>query len=191
LFAQSRFSKLAASEKYLEYNYAIRKVERKFPAWIRRTTIVLTLLLFSSARTPAQDVSQHVQEAVKTIRELRTIPLPNFDLGPVGPPARVPGLLRQLNQALRDLIIAVLNDPHRDSLADVDMVYNELKSAGWGDIYRSRWNAYGEISNIDFQWVTDHDPPLLVVTDFRRAKPDFQSKFSTGCFEECREARFK
>jgi hypothetical protein len=128
-----------------------------------RAIIPLMLLLCSGVELRAQDVSQHARETVKVIRELRTIPLPNFEFRPSGPPARVPGLLRQLNQQLRDLIIAVLNDPHRDSLADADMVYNELKAAGWGDIYRSRWNAYGEISNIDFQWKTDHDPPLLVV----------------------------
>jgi hypothetical protein len=128
-----------------------------------RAIIPLMLLLCSGVELRAQDVSQHARETVKVIRELRTIPLPNFEFRPSGPPARVPGLLRQLNQQLRDLIIAVFNDQHRDSLADADMVYNELKAAGWGDIYRSRWNAYGEISNIDFQWETDHDPPLLVV----------------------------
>jgi hypothetical protein len=121
------------------------------------------LLVCSGVQLQAQDVSEHALEAVKIIHELRTIPLPNFDLGPSGPPARVPGLLRQLNRELRDLISAILNDPRRDSLAQVDMVYNELKAAGWGDIYRSRWNAYGEISNIDFNWVTAHDPALLVV----------------------------
>ena len=128
-----------------------------------RTTIALMLVLNFGVELSAQEVSRYAQEAVKTINELRTIPVTNFDLGPTTPPARVPGLLRRLNQDLRDLIVAVLNDPRRDSLADAEMVYNELKSAGWGDIYRSRWSAYGEISNIDFQWVTDHDPPLLVV----------------------------
>jgi hypothetical protein len=128
-----------------------------------RATIALMLILNFGAEVSAQDVSRYAQEAVKTINELRTIPVQNFELGPTPPPARVPGLLRRLNQNLKDLIVAVLNDPRRDTLADVEMVYNELRSAGWGDIYRSRWNAYGEISNIDFRWVTDHDPPLLVV----------------------------
>ena len=130
---------------------------------MRRAAIALMLMLNFGVELSAQDVSRYAQEAVKTVNELRTIPLPNFELGPAPPPARVPGLLRRLNQDLRDLIVAVLNDPHRDSLADVEMVYNELRSAGWGDIYRSRWNAYGEISNIDFRWLTDRDPPLLVV----------------------------
>lgn len=128
-----------------------------------RAIIPLALLLCSGVQLQAQDVSQQAREAVKVIRELRTIPLPNLESSASGPPARVPGLLRQLDQRLRDLIIAVLNDPRRDSLADEDMVYNELKAAGWGEISRSRWNAYGEINNIDFQWLTDHDPPLLVV----------------------------
>jgi len=138
-------------------------VEREFPVSMLRAIISSTLLFYSGVRLQAQDLSRHAREAVKTIQELRTIPLPNFESGPIAPPARVPGLLRQLNQELRNLIVEVLNDPRRDSLADVGMVYSELKSAGWGDIYRSRWNAYGEISNIDFRWVTDHDPPLLVV----------------------------
>jgi hypothetical protein len=100
---------------------------------------------------------------VRIIHQLRTIPLPNSEFRESGPPARVPNLLRQLNRELRDLIVAVLNDPRRDTLADESMVTKELKAAGWGDISRSRWNAYGEISNIDFEWRTDYDPPLLVV----------------------------
>lgn len=128
-----------------------------------RALTTAALVLFVAPRLWAQDVSPHAREAVRTVQELRTIPLPNFELGPSPPPARVPGLLRSLNQELKDLIIEVLNDPHRDSLAEATTVYDELKRAGWGDIYRSRWNAYGEISNIDFDWVTDHSPPLLVV----------------------------
>jgi hypothetical protein len=125
----------------------------------RPLIILLASLLLIGVPLRAQDVSQHAQEAVKTIQELRKIPLEKT----TDPPAQVPGLLRKLNLELRDLIIAVLNDPHRDSLAEPDMVYDALKAAGWGDIYRSRWDAYGEISNIDFEWVTGHDLPLLVV----------------------------
>lgn len=99
---------------------------------ILRAIITFMLMLNFGVQVSAQDASKHAREAVKTIKELRTIPLPNFELGPLGPPARVPGLLRQLNQELRDLIVAVLNDPHRDTLADVDMVYDELRSAGGG-----------------------------------------------------------
>src|SRR5580704_8529707 len=123
----------------------------------------LIFLLSSGVQLPAQDASRHAQACVKVIQELRSIPLPKANFVPVAPPARVPGLLRLLNQELRDLIVAVLNDPNRDSLAEPDTVYGELKAAGWGDIYRSRWSAYGEISNIDFEWKTDHNPPLLVV----------------------------
>jgi hypothetical protein len=128
-----------------------------------RAFILAGLVLYTNAQLRAQDVSPHAQEAVKIIQELRTMPLPDIDLNSSPPPAPVPGLLRRLNQELKSLIVDVLNDPHRDSLADVTMVYDELKKAGWGDIYRSRWNAYGEINNIDFTWLTNHVPPLLVV----------------------------
>jgi len=128
-----------------------------------RMIAALIFLLSSGVQLPAQDASRHAQACVKVIQELRSIPLPKANFVPVAPPARVPGLLRLLNQELRDLIVAVLNDPNRDSLAEPDTVYGELKAAGWGDIYRSRWSAYGEISNIDFEWKTDHNPPLLVV----------------------------
>jgi hypothetical protein len=128
-----------------------------------RAVIPLTLLACSSVKLHAQDASRHAQEAVKIIRQLRAIPLPSTESRALTPPVRVPDLLRQLNLELKDLIAAVLNDPRRDSLADADTVYKELKAAGWSDIYRSRWNAYGEISNIDFEWKTDRDPPLLVV----------------------------
>jgi hypothetical protein len=112
----------------------------------------------------AQEVSPHARDAVRIIGELRTMPLSDIaGEEKNGPPARVPNLLQQLNRELRELITAVLNDPHRVSLAQEEMVTSELKRAGWDEIPRIRWNAYGEISDIDFEWRTDHDPPLLVV----------------------------
>jgi hypothetical protein len=127
-----------------------------------RSLVALVAVLLPGFSLQAQEISQHAREAARTIRELRTIPIPTFEGGGGDPPARVPNLLRQLNLELRDLIITVLNDPHRDTLADEKMVFDELKKAGWGDISRSRWSAYGEISNITFDWLTDHDPSLLI-----------------------------
>ena len=120
--------------------------------------------LLSGVSLQAQEISQHAREAVRIIRELHTIPIPNFETSSGDPPARVPNLLRDLNLELSDLIITVLNDPHRDTLAEERMVFDELKKAGWGEIFRSRWSAYGEISNITFDWLTAYDPPLLVAT---------------------------
>jgi hypothetical protein len=78
-------------------------------------------------------------------------------------PPQVPELLRQLNHELKNEIIAVLNDPQPDSPAEESMVTDDLKAAGWGDIFRSKWSSYGEITDIDFELQAKHDPPLLVV----------------------------
>jgi hypothetical protein len=83
-------------------------------------------------------------QAVQAILELRAIGLPGFENGQNGPPARVPGLLRELNRQLRGVITDVLNDQSRHSLAGQKEIVAELQAAGWNELPSQKWNAYGE-----------------------------------------------
>jgi hypothetical protein len=111
-----------------------------------------------------RSVSPRAQETVQTILELRAIGLPNFEAGQNGPPARVPELLRELNGQLRTLITDTLNDRSRSGVASEREIIAELQAAGWKEIPRYKWNAYGEISQIRFDWRTGYDPGILVVS---------------------------
>lgn len=122
-------------------------------------TIVLACI-----QVEAKSVSPRAQEAVRTIRELRAIGLPNFDAGQNGPPARVPALLRELNGQLRTLITNTLNDRSRSGVASEREIIAELQAAGWKEIPSYKWNAYGEISQIRFDMRTGYDPGILVVS---------------------------
>jgi hypothetical protein len=64
----------------------------------------LVALLLACSTAAAQQVSPRAREVVQTIRELRTIGLPNAEEIGSGPPPKVPGLLRQLNHQLKVLI---------------------------------------------------------------------------------------
>ena len=124
----------------------------------------LVALVLACTQLRGQSVSPHAQEAVQTIRKLRASGLPDFESGQATPPARVPGLLRQLNQQLRELITDTLNDRSRQGVASEGEITTELQAAGWDELPTQKWNAYGEISQIRFDWRVGYDPGILIVS---------------------------
>ena len=70
----------------------------------------LTIAALSGNHASAQQISPHARKAVETIQQLRAIALPNSSDFEMGPPAKVPGLLRQLNQELKALVVDDLNE---------------------------------------------------------------------------------
>ena len=118
-----------------------------------------------SQTAAAREVSEHARKAVEAIRQLRVIGLPaDFAEDVSGPPARVPGLLKTLNQELRALIIEYLNDQTLHTIPTDEDIFDELRAGGWEEISNQKWNAYGEIQDIDFELKDGYDPGLLVVT---------------------------
>jgi len=109
-------------------------------------------------------LSSHAREAVQTIRELRAIGLPGPDDLENGPPAEVPGLLRRLNQELRELVVETLNDRTRRGVPGEEEIIEQLRKAGWEEVPDHRWNAYGEIVDISFDFESGYDPGILVVS---------------------------
>jgi hypothetical protein len=126
--------------------------------------LILAMTLLGCLPVEGKSVSPQAQEAVQTIQELRAIGLPNFEAGENGPPARVPGLLRRLNKQLRTLITNTLNDPNRSGVASEHEITAELQAAGWREIPRYKWNAYGEISQIRFDLRGGFEPDILIVS---------------------------
>ena len=125
--------------------------------------VTLVAILLACVQLRGQSASSHAQDAVQTIRQLRAIGLPNIDTRQTGPPARVPGLLRQLNHQLRALITDTLNDRSRLAFPSQEEIIAELQAAGWDEIPSQKWNAYGEISQIRFEGGPESDPGTLVV----------------------------
>src|SRR5262249_11680925 len=76
----------------------------------------------------------------------------------------VPELLRTLNSELRALIIEDLNDKTVHVIPSEDEIFDQLKAAGWEEIPDHKWNAYGEIRAINFDWQTEYDPGVLIVS---------------------------
>jgi hypothetical protein len=127
--------------------------------------LLLVALSLANGIASAREVSPHARKAVEAIRQLREIGLSDSAGSASGPPARVPGLLRTLNQELRALIVEYLNDQTRLHTIPTDEdVLDELRAAGWEEISSQKWNAYGEIDDIDFELKDGYDPGLLVVT---------------------------
>ena len=120
---------------------------------------VVCILLCVSAL--GQQVSPHALQAAQTIRELRTIGIPDEDQN--NPPAKVPGLLRQLNVQLRALITETLNDHRRlGTIASAEEIFAQLRTAGWDELPPHKWNAYGEIKAIDLGLSSSgYNPGLL------------------------------
>jgi hypothetical protein len=81
-----------------------------------------------------------------------------------GPPAKVPGLLRVLNQELKALITEDLNDHGRHAVPGEDEILEQLTAAGWEEVPSHKWNAYGEIRQIKFDWKTEYEPGILIVS---------------------------
>ena len=129
-----------------------------------KLSLCLATIVLACIQVAGQTISQQAQETSQTIQELRTIGLPDFEAGQSGPPARVPGLLRILNKQLRTLISNTLNDRSRPGVASEREVVAELQEAGWKEIPSYEWNAYGEISQIRFDFRTGYSPGVLVVT---------------------------
>jgi hypothetical protein len=131
---------------------------------VRPFAVCLTLVALACSHSAcAQQVSPNAQKAVETIRQLRMITLPNSMLEEA-PPARVPGLLRQLNQHLRALIVEDLNDGTKHSLPGEEEILEQLRIAGWEEISSQKWNAYGEIRRIKFDWKLGYEPTMLIVS---------------------------
>lgn len=113
----------------------------------------------------AREVYEHARKAVEAIRELRAIGLPGTRDDSPSMPIRVPELLRTLNKELRALIVEYLNDQTRAHVIPQDEdILDELRAAGWEEFSSPRWNAYGEIDDIDFEMKDGYEPGLLVVT---------------------------
>lgn len=137
-----------------------RPVEKPMKAiWV-----LLFCFLLAGTNLAAQQVSPHAKKAVETIKQLRLIGLPNPDDLESGPPAKVPGLLRLLNQELKALIVEDLNDHNRHAVPDEDEILEQLTAAGWEEISSHKWNAYGEIRQIKFDWKTGYEPGILIVS---------------------------
>ena len=125
---------------------------------------ILAVFLLASTNAAAQQVSPHAQKAVQTILQLRAIGLPANDDYASGPPEKVPSLLRLLNQELQALIVEDLNDPTRHGVPNEDEVLEQLTAAGWEEIPNHKWNAYGEIRQMKFDWKTGYEPGVLIVS---------------------------
>ena len=131
---------------------------------MKANSIFLILFLLVSTNAVAQRVSPHARKAVQTIQQLRAIGMPEADdVDPV-PPPKVPSLLRLLNQELRALIVEDLNDPNRHAVPSEKEILEQLTAAGWEEIPSHKWNAYGEIRQIKFDWKTGYEPGILVVS---------------------------
>ncbi len=126
--------------------------------------VAFVIALLFSQNASGREVSEHARKAVEAIRELREIRLPDSAEDISGPPAKVPGLLRTLNKELRELIVEYLNDQTRHTIPTDEDILDELRAAGWEEISRQKWHAYGEIEDIDFEWKDDDNPGRLVVT---------------------------
>ncbi len=131
---------------------------------MRRIWVCLGVVLFACTNLIAHPVSPHAQKAVETIQQLRAIGLPNSTDLESGPPDKVPGLLRLLNQELKALIVEDLNDRNRHAVPSEDEILEQLTAAGWEEIPSHKWNAYGEIRQIKFDWKTGYEPGLLIVS---------------------------
>lgn len=131
----------------------------------RLSLILLVALSLANRTASAREVSPHARKAVEAIRQLREIGHSDSAGTASGPPARVPGLLRTLNQELKALIVDYLNDQTRlHTVPQDEDILEELRGAGWEEISNQKWNAYGEIDDIDFELKAGYDPGLLVVT---------------------------
>lgn len=125
---------------------------------------IACLVVFSALATPNSALAQSksAREAVQTIEELRAIGVPKDVEN--GPPARVPKLLKDLNRELRGLITETLNDANRHAVPGEEEIVTELHAAGWNEIADHKWDAYGEILGVKFDWKLGYNPDLLVIT---------------------------
>lgn len=134
-----------------------------------RILLCCVLSLIAAENLLAGTTSPHAKKAIETIQQLRAIGIPSQDsshpAGVIAPPEQVPGLLRTLNQELKDLIIEDLNDQSLQQFSlDDDEVMDKLRAAGWDESPNTKWTAYGEIEDIIFDQHLEYSPSLVVVT---------------------------
>jgi hypothetical protein len=128
---------------------------------MRTISTCLVFVLLASTHLRAQQLSSHAHSLVETIQQLRSVGLPSPNEVDT-PPARVPGLLRQLNQELKAFIIDDLNDSTRYGAPNEEELLEQLRAAGWNELPNHKWNAYGEIRQIKFDWKTEYQPGILI-----------------------------
>jgi len=131
---------------------------------LRRAACCLIFALVCIPTLFAEQVLPEARKAAETIRQLRAIGIPSTQAEKPMPPGQVPALLRQLNTELQGLIVSILNDQTRQSVPDEKEIFDQLRAAGWDDISSNKWNAYGEINQIKFDWQLGYSPDLLVVS---------------------------
>ena len=131
---------------------------------MRANLVCLAILFLPCTNLNAQPASPSARKVVQTIQKLRAIDVPHPRDLDIGPPPKIPSLLKQLNQELKALTIEYLNDQTRDTLPNEKELLNDLRAAGWQELPSNKWTAYGEIRKIEFNWNTDYDPPVLIVS---------------------------
>jgi hypothetical protein len=124
----------------------------------------LILVILASSDLAAHPISPHARKAVEAIQQLRVIGLPSANDLESGPPSKVPGLLRLLNQELEALVVEDLNDTNRHAVPSEEEIMEQLTAAGWEEIPSHKWNAYGEIRQIKFDWKPGYEPGILIVS---------------------------
>lgn len=129
-----------------------------------RLVLIFAAVLLTCFSVGAQHASLHAREAVQTIQELRVIGLPGPHDLRNGLPPMVPGLLRQLNGELKALIIETLNDRARHEVPTEEEIMDQLRAAGWREVPDHKWNAYGEIIGISFDWGSGNQEGILSVS---------------------------
>ena len=129
---------------------------------MRFTSVLPAIFLLTCPNLNAQSVSPAARKAVQTIQKLRTIDARNSRDSDAGPPPKVPYLLRELNQELKELIIENLNDHPKTSPREEEIL-DQLRAAGWQELPSNKWTAYGEIRKISFD-SAGGDPLLLIVS---------------------------
>jgi hypothetical protein len=112
-----------------------------------------------------EEAFPEARKAAQTIQKLREIGVPATPYDQrVLPPGPVPGLLRQLNEELEGLIVRVLNDQTRHAMPGEDEILEQLRAAGWDDLPSNKFNSYGEINQVKFDWKLGYSPNLLIVS---------------------------
>jgi hypothetical protein len=130
-----------------------------------KSSLAFFVFVFLACQTAsAREVSDHARKAVEAIQQLRSVGLPDFEDDHKTPRAKVPQLLRSLNKELRALIVEELNDASEHTPVTEEEIFDQLRAAGWEELTSQKWEAYGEIEAINFDWKVEYDPGVLVVT---------------------------
>lgn len=129
-----------------------------------RLVTFLALLCVPGLAAQTRQPLKSAQTAAATIRQLRAIGVPRATDGTASMPANVPPLLLQLNSQLGTLLVDILNDHTRHAVASEEEVFAELTAAGWQEIPANKWNAYGEIRSIKFDWKVGYEPGILIAS---------------------------